>query len=161
MVDLMTRKRVCDWLFSSLLNVFILLGPPLIGNGGTTDKYVWTQTLSEVEVHFRVAGHLRGKHFDVSISKSRLAVGVKGETPIVDGEMHSPVDTDECSWTLATEPDGGKLLTVLLTKQSGMTWWDCVIVGDPTIDTKSIEPENSKLDDLDADTRQTVEKVVV
>lgn len=56
---------------------------------------------------------------------------------------------------------GDRVLTIYLPKLDGMNWWDCVIVGDPTINTRDIVPENSKLDDLDRDTRQTVEKMMV
>jgi len=47
-----------------------------------------------------------------------------------------------------------------LTKKVGQNWWDSVLVGEPKINTQKVEPENSKLGDLDNETRSVVEKMM-
>ena len=53
------------------------------------------------------------------------------------------------------------MISILLTKQDQMEWWKCCVKGEPEIDTQKVEPENSKLADLDPETRSTVEKMMV
>eukprot|EP01083_Nonionella_stella_P033587 91922_1 len=133
------------------------------GNGGTTDKYKWTQSLDEVEVSIPIDANLRGKHLKIVIKKRLLFVAIKGKesTPLINGELKDAVNVEESTWILDKESGKNtKTIVITLQKLKGMNWWDCVIKGDPTIDTAKIQPENSKLDSLDPDTRQTVEKMM-
>jgi len=133
-----------------------------VNNGGVTDKYVWTQTLQDIDVRISIPENLKGKDLKVVIEKRRLLVGIKGKPPIVNGDLHDAVSVEESSWTVDKEHGkSDKTLTLSLKKETGMCWWRRVMVGDPEIDTSKIEPENSQLQDLDPETKQTVEKMMV
>lgn len=130
--------------------------PPPLGNGGATDKYTWTQTLSALEVFVPVKPGVKAKQITCDIGTETMKVGVKGEPLILEGKMFSKVKPDDCMWTLVDN----KMVQITLEKLDGMKWWNCVMQGDPSIDTKKIVPENSKLSDLDGETRMTVEKMM-
>jgi len=89
-----------------------------------------------------------------------LRLGVKGQEPIIDGEWYKAIKTDDTLWSIEKLKDGTRYVQFNLTKKDGMQWWDGVIKGDPTIDTSGVNPENSKLSDLDGETRATVEKMM-
>ena len=205
-----------------------------MGNGGTCDRYSWTQTLGDVTVLFPLPAGTTSRELRVDIKPAALSVARAGASaaPLLAGKLHKRVKPEDCLWTLGAfcvdgccvvmlcgqcgrfavasvsrahlplllppllpriaEDDGrgGKQLSVFLTKENGMEWWTCVAEGEPTIDlslvrggrrggggrcalfnkdwhrsrpssrTSQVEPENSKLSDLDGDTRQTVEKMM-
>jgi hypothetical protein len=137
---------------SSLLSSFSLA----VGNGGQTDKYIWTQTLSELNLVVSVPPGTKTKLVVVEIKNKRLKVGLKGEPPLIDGELHKRVIVDDSFWTL----EDGREIAINLQKDNKMEWWSCVVVGDPEINTRKVQPENSKLGELDGETRQTVEKMM-
>lgn len=132
---------------------------PPVGNGGTVPgKYVWTQTLAEVTVNIPVPDNTRGRDLNVVIAKKKLKVGLRGakEMIIEEAALCKPIIVDDSFWTV----EDGNRLVVNLQKSNQMEWWDCVVQGDPTIDVKTIQPENSSLGDLDGETRKTVEKMM-
>ncbi|WIA40640.1 hypothetical protein OEZ86_013976 [Tetradesmus obliquus] len=128
---------------------------PNAGRGADLGSYSWTQTLQEVSVAVPVGKGLKAKQLDVVASKQHIRVGVTGQQPIIDGALTEPIKADETMWNLS---DGVVELT--LTKAEGMHWWSSVVAGGPAIDVQAVEPESSKLGDLDPETRQTVEKMM-
>ncbi|XP_013589409.1 PREDICTED: protein BOBBER 2-like [Brassica oleracea var. oleracea] len=129
---------------------------PNKGNGLDFEKYSWTQNLQEVTVTIPVPCGTKSRSVTCEIKKNRLKVGLKGQEPIVDGEFFNAVKPDDCFWNIEDQ----KVVSVLLTKQDQMQWWKCCVKGEPEIDTQKVEPESSKLSDLDPETRSSVEKMM-
>eukprot|EP00177_Eucheuma_denticulatum_P005412 GFKZ01009843.1.p1 GENE.GFKZ01009843.1~~GFKZ01009843.1.p1 ORF type:complete len:186 (+),score=33.10 GFKZ01009843.1:1157-1714(+) len=130
---------------------------PNRGNGGTTDKYTWSQTLSELTVVLNVPAGTTGKDMVVKITDSELFVKVGNNEAMVNGRFHNKVKADESFWQL-DRADG--TVTVSLEKVDGMNWWECVLQGDEEIDVSKVQPGNSKLEELDGETRGMVEKMM-
>ena len=120
---------------------------------GTT--YRWTQTLTELELSVSIPAGTRGKQMDVVITPKRLKLGLKGQPALIEGQFTKEVLVDDSTWTV----DGAECV-VQLQKGSGQNWWSAVIEGHQGIDVTKIQPENSRLDDLDGETRAMVEKMM-
>lgn len=132
------------------------LRAPNVGNGLDLDNYSWGQSLQEVNVNIPVPHGTKSRFIVCDIKKNHLTVGLKGQPPIIDGELYRPVKVEDCFWSLEDQ----KSISLLLTKTDKMDWWKCVVKGEPELDTQKVEPESSKLSDLDLETRSTIEKIM-
>ena len=130
-------------------------------NGAVHDTYRWTQTLQDLNVYIPVPAGTKAKHLSIEIKKKGLSAKVQGQESVLDGELPATVKLEDCFWSVEDDAaTGGRLVNITLTKMNQMEWWKHVLLGEPEINTQKVEPENSKLSDLDGDTRQTVEKMM-
>lgn len=128
---------------------------PNAGNGANFEHFSWIQTLADVSISVPVPRGTRGKQVDVKIARKSLEVGLKGQEPILKGSLTETVKEENCIWSMDDAS-----IEISLQKTNTMHWWKAVLEGEPEINVQKVQPENSKLTDLDSDTRQTVEKMM-
>ncbi|KAJ4295941.1 hypothetical protein N0V88_004643 [Collariella sp. IMI 366227] len=122
--------------------------------------YKWTQTIGDLDITFSVPGNLKGRDLVVDIKKDSISAGVKGQDPIIKGTLPHLIRPDDSTWTLSSAPGGTKLVEIHLDKVNKMEWWAHAVTSAPRIDVSKIVPDNSKLSELDGETRGMVEKMM-
>ncbi|KAF7489976.1 Nuclear migration protein nudC [Sarcoptes scabiei] len=131
---------------------------PNTGNGCDLPNYTWTQTLDEIElkVPTRLGIKLKPKDVIVNFKKNSLQIGVKGHPFIIDGELFANIKPEDCFWVI----QDACVIALTISKYNQMEWWSKLVKTDPEINTRKIQPESSKLSDLDGETRSMVEKMM-
>lgn len=129
---------------------------PNAGNGADLDAYKWVQTLGDIEVRVPLPISVKGRDCVVTFTKKKLEIGLKGKPLIIDGELEHEIKTEESFWVLSE----GREIVLTLDKVNKMEWWSRLVTTDPEINTRKVNPEPSKLSDLDGETRSMVEKMM-
>jgi len=117
--------------------------------------YSWTQELGEIDITIPVAQGTRGADLAVVLQKKKLRLGLKGHDPILEGELCKEIKVEDSTWTI----QDNKIVLIHLEKLN-QQWWENILTHHPKIDTRKIEPKDSKLSDLDGETRGMVEKMM-
>jgi hypothetical protein len=131
-----------------------------VGNGGSTKRYKWTQTLDECSVLIGIPDGLRGKDLDVKLTVSSLSVKSKKalaneDCPLtfLEGSLVERIRLDESTWSV----EGGVVIVTLDKVQKG--FWATVLQGDDKIDTAEVD-NRRHISDYDEITQGQIRKVL-
>lgn len=128
---------------------------PNAGNGADLENYSWTQSLVDIEVRVPLVGKVKAGDITVTFGVERLLVQIKGQPAVIDGDLQKKIMPKECTWCM----DEGHLV-LQMEKKNKNEWWSQLVTTEPEINTKKVTPENSRLGDLDGETRGVVEKMM-
>lgn len=147
-----------------------------VGNGGSTSRYVWTQTLDEVTVHIPLPENIRAKDLDVAIGSNSISIRQKGGSssrpdvflPPIEGTLFARIRPSESTWTLETtttttspsHPTMQLTTLQLILDKAIKTWWETVISGDnPVIDTTMVD-STRHIGTYDEETQAELRRIV-
>ena len=131
------------------------------GNGGILDKYSWTQhDIKEINISIPIPSNIKGRDVIVKYDSKEINIQIKGQDPIVKGEFYLPIKADTFLWSIE-EVRNDKTITITFEKLDTYKWWESVIKGEKAIDTTKINPEPSKVSDIeDPEMRAQIEKMM-
>merc|ERR1711871_467604 len=133
-------------------------------NGGSTDKFSWSQNRYEVTVQAILPAGTKASELSFAVDERFLSVSINNKL-FFGGELAHSIKVDPednisggVVWELkdyGTNPDAGRLLEFTLTKHSpiedSFQWWKHIYPGDDPIDTTKIQGRSLKVSKLKQD----------
>jgi peptidylprolyl isomerase len=103
------------------------------------DAYSWTQEGSEVRVAMPIPKTVGSKDIDYELHRKSLRLGIKGQPPVIDAELHQTVAVDDSDWAIETDKE--RRVVVTLVKHEKYRTWDFLsdeedVPGDTTVTHK-------------------------
>jgi hypothetical protein len=92
-----------------------------------SQTYRWRQEAEDVEITATLPAGTVRKDIKVNVQALSLKVQVKGDL-FFGGKLGGPVEADESTWTLGTDPDGSPHIQITLPKQRALQWQRCLTV---------------------------------
>lgn len=62
--------------------------------------YTWRQELGDVDITVPIPKGTRAKQLNVVMKQNKFTLGLKGEEPIMDGELCKAIKVDDSTWTV-------------------------------------------------------------
>jgi len=125
-----------------------------IGNGGMTDRYWWIQSLQDVTITICLSPNTPASDIKCLIKPNEISISVPSRV-LLHGTYPERVRPGDCFWSVDRESDA---LVVTLEKVRE-TWWNCVVEGDPCIDTQKVD-SSKRVDEYDEKTQAAIRKVM-
>jgi hypothetical protein len=108
-----------------------------------TSKYTWAQTDTEVTITMPVEREIKGKDIVFKLSPNSLVLGIKGQKPVIEGELFCLTKPDDSTWELDTVDGAQRAVKVLLFKRQEYRHWDCILKSELPKGTADDEDANA------------------
>lgn len=121
-------------------------------NGASTDKYKWSQDLSDVTIQIPLPQNTKSKEIQVKFDSKHLKVVVRGEV-IIDCDLPETIHKQNSYWNI----DEGSLIVNL--EKSKDCVWKSAFAGHAEIDPKTVDTSR-RVDEYDEETQVGIRKVM-
>jgi len=133
-------------------------------NGGVTDHYSWSQTISDVDVKILVPHIIKkSKDLSIEIRTDSISVKLRNDPPpdsglisrvLMEGSLSEKVRCEESLWSLLPS----QYISISLEKVQSK-WWTRVLQTDQEIDKQKIDT-TQQVGDFDEETQSDLRKVM-